>query len=114
VSHRKGVSYRNEATRERYGQSARGAGNRLEFRGFETRDRQAPAVTRPGPAETTSQQASGATRQGIDRSRERSAFGGIEGGSDVQRQSDRGRQSRQSTSSRGTGGVSRGNVGRSR
>ena len=130
VSHRKGVSYRNEATRERYGQSARGAENRRDFRGFgqETRDRQPPAVTRPSPAEKTSRQASGATRQGlvprretsgsdrqsIDRSRDRSAFGGMERGSDVQKQSDRGRQSRQSTSPRGTGGASRGNVGRPR
>jgi len=132
MSHRKGVSYRNEATRERYGQSARGAETRRDFRGFgqETRYQQAPVATRQGPAETRGLKASGAapkglaetkglrapvaTRQSPDLSKDRSAFGGMTRGSDVRMQSNRGLQSRQSMSSKGTGSVTRGNVGRPR
>jgi len=133
VSHRKGVTYRNEATRERYGQLARGAENRRDFRGFgqETRGRQAtiaPIAPRQDLAKTKGPQAPVATRQGLeqrkgaggldrqslDRSRDRSAFGGMERGSDVRRQSDRGLQSRQSMPSRGTGTVNPNNVGRPR
>jgi len=65
--HRKGVSYRNEATRERYGQSLKGAQNRREFRGF-TQEKgypQASGVSRETPPETKSQQASKVTRQGL-------------------------------------------------
>ena len=100
VNHRKGVSYRNESTRERYGQSARGAETRRDFRGFgqETRGSQAP----------------GATRQSSDLSKDRSAFGGMTRGSDARIQSNRGLQSRQSMSSKGGGGAGKGNVGRSR
>jgi hypothetical protein len=100
VSHRRGVSYRNEVTRERYGQSLRGAENRLDFRGFgqETRHQQAPVAPRQSP----------------DLSKNRSAFGGLTRGSDVRIQSNRGLQSRQSMSSKGTGGVSKGNLGRPR
>ncbi len=66
VSHRKGVSYRNETTRQRYGQLARGVETRRDFRGFgqETKSQQAPVATRQGPVETKSQQAPVATRQG--------------------------------------------------
>jgi hypothetical protein len=132
MSHRKGVSYRNEATRERYGQSARGAETRRDFRGFgqETRYQQAPVATRQGPAgtqglktsgvtpkgpaETKGQQALVPTRQSLDLSKNKSAFAGVERGSNVRMQSNRGLQSRQSMSSKGTGGVSKGNVGRPR
>ncbi len=100
VSHRKGVSYRNEATRERYGQSGRGAETRRNFRGF--------------GQETIFQQAPVATRQSPDLSKDRSAFGGMTRGSDVRMQSNRGLQSRQSMSSKGTGSVNRGNVDRPR
>jgi hypothetical protein len=145
ASHRKGVTYRNEATRERYGQSVKGAENRRDFRGFgqetkyqqasvttrkgpaETKGqqasvptRQSPAatqglkasgVTPKGPAETKGQQASVPTRQSLDLSKNKSAFAGVERGSDVRIQSNRGLQSRQSMSSKGTGSVSQGNVG---
>ena len=116
VSHRKGVTYRNEATRERYGQSARGAESRRDFRGFgqETRGQKAPVATRQAPAETRGQKAPVTTRQAPDLSKDRSAFGGVGPGSDARIQSNRGFQSRQSMSSRGTGGVSKGNVGRPR
>ena len=100
ASHRKGVSYRNEATRERYGQSVRGAETRRDFRGFGQK--------------TIPQQAPVATRQGPDLSKDRSAFGGMTRGSDVRMQSNRGLQSRQSMSSKGGGGAGKGNVGRPR
>ena len=111
ATHRKGVSYRNEATRERYGQSAAGAEKRREFRGFETRVQEAPVAPRSGIPQTRSRQAPAATQQGVDRSRDRSAFGSMDHGNTVQKQSDRGRQSRESSPSRGTGTVNRGNVG---
>jgi hypothetical protein len=132
VSHRKGVTYRNEATRERYGQSSRGAESRRDFRGFgqetrgqqapvatrqapaETRGQRAPVATRQAPAETRGQRAPVTTRQAPDLSKDRSAFGGVGPGSDARIQSNRGSQSRQSMSSRGTGGASKGNVGRPR
>jgi hypothetical protein len=148
ASHRKGVSYRNEATRERYGQSVKGAETRRDFRGFgqetkvlqapvvtskglaETKGQQASVVTRQspaaaqglkasgvtpkGPAETKGQQALVPTRQSLDLSKNKSAFGGMTRGSDVRMQSNRGLQSRQSMSSKGTGSVSHGNVGRPR
>jgi hypothetical protein len=145
ASHRKGVTYRNEATRERYGQSVKGAETRRDFRGFgqetryqqasvptrqspvgtkgqqapvatrqglpETKSQQAPVATRQGPVGTKAQQAPVATRQGPDLSKDRSALGGMGRGSDVRMQSNRGLQSRQSMSSKGTGGGSKGNVG---
>jgi hypothetical protein len=66
VSHRKGVSYRNETTRQRYGQVVRGAENRRDFRGFgqETKSQRAPVTTRPGPVETKAQPAPVTTRPG--------------------------------------------------
>jgi hypothetical protein len=73
---------------------------RRDFRGFgqETRYQRAPVTTRQSP----------------DLSRDRSAFGGITRRSDVRMQSNRGLQSRRSMSSKGTGSVSKGNVGRPR
>jgi len=130
-SHRRGISYRNEANQERYGQMNRAAvDSRRDFRGFETkggqasgaiqpgvgqtRDRTTMVNTRPGLTETRSWQAPVVSQQGIDRSRDRSAFGGMERGEDVQRQSERGRQSRQSMPSRGGTTAAPGNVGRRR
>ena len=130
VSHRKGVSYRNEATRERYGQTVKGAETRRDFRGFgqETRYQQAPVatpqspatkqglkvsgVTPRGPVEVKGREASVSIQQSPDLSRNRSTFVGMDRGSEVRIQSNRGLQSRQSMSSRGTGSVSQGNVGR--
>jgi len=132
VSHRKGVSYRNEATREHYSQPVKGAETRRDFRGFrqDTRNQQAPILTRQSPAATQGLRVSGVTprspvemkgpgasvhvQQSPDLSSNRSAFVGVERGSNVQAQSNRGLQSRQSMSSKGTGSVSQGNVGRRR
>ena len=77
VSHRKGVSYRNETTRERYGQSARGAETRRDFRGFgqETKSQQAPVATRQGPVGTKAQQDPVTTRQGLPETKGRQVSG---------------------------------------
>ena len=178
VQHRKGVPFRNEATREHYGQSLKGAENRRDFRGFgqEAGFQQAPGVTSKSLPVTKSQQASKVTQQTlpetktqpssgvslkslpetkgpqalgvaskslpetksqkvqgttpkvsggriatgsvdpqrIDRSSAKTAFGSTERGSDVLKESLRGRQSLQGMSSKGTGSVGRGNVGRGR
>ena len=110
-SHRKGVSYKNEATRDRYGQSVKGVEIRRDFRGFETKAQQSPGVPRSGITQTRNRQTPAVSQQGLDRSRDRSAFGSMDHGTTVQRQSDRGRQSRQSAPSSGTGSVNRGNIG---
>jgi hypothetical protein len=144
--HRKGVPYRSETTRERYGQSLRGVENRRDFRGFGqvtglpqasgvtskslpvTKSQQASKVTRQTLPETKSQKTSGTTpkvsgghiatggldAQRLDRSSNRTAFGSTDRGSDVRKESDRGRQSLQDMSSKGKGSVGRGNVGRGR
>jgi hypothetical protein len=128
VSHRKGVSYRNETTRQRYGQVVRGAENRRDFRGYgqgtksqpapltarggppETKSQPAPLTARGGPPETKAPRAPVTTHPGPDLSKDKSAFGSVGRGSDAQIQSNRGLQSRQSMSSKGTGGVSKSNV----
>ncbi len=72
----------------------------------------APVATRQAPAETRGQRAPVATRQAPDLSKNKSAFGGVGRGSDAQKQSNRGFQSRQSMSPKGAGGAGQGNVGR--
>jgi hypothetical protein len=146
VKHRKGVTYRNEATRKRYGQLTTGAEKRRDFRGFEqeTKYQQPSATPRQNFGKTKRGQASVTTRQDVpktkggqvpatpykgveqpkgaggldqksfDLSKNKSAFGGVGRGSDARMQSNRGFQSRQSMSSKGTSGVSKGGVGRSR
>ena len=122
ASHRKGVSYRNETTRERYVQPARGTETRRDFRGFEqqTRYPEPPVTARQDLAKARGGQApvtkgfGGSGQRGADLSKNKSAFGGVGQGSEVRMQSNRGFQSRQSMSSKGTGGASKGNVGRPR
>jgi len=116
VTHRKGVTYRDEATRQRYGQSLKGVETRRAFRGFEqeTRSQRAPAVTRQIPAETRIRQVPASPRQAPDLSKNKSAFGDIGRGNDARVESSRGFQSRQSMSSKGAGGASKGSVGRPR
>jgi hypothetical protein len=71
VNHRKGVTYRNEATRERYGQLTRGAERRRDFRGFEQRTKyqQPSATTRRGPDVTKRGQTSVMTRQDVPKTK---------------------------------------------
>lgn len=93
-----------------------GVESRRDFRGFgqETRYQRTPVVTQQAPAEIKGRQAPAATRQAPDLSKNRNAFAGTYRGSDARIQSNRGLQSRQSVPSKGTGGVSKGNVGRPR
>ena len=111
ASHRKGVSYRNEETRQRYGQLLKGAETRRDFRGFEqeTKYQQAPVTTRQSFEQRRG--TGGEDQKSLDLSKNKSAFGGVGQGGDARMQSNRGFQSRQSMPSKGTGGVSRGNVG---
>lgn len=71
VSHRKGVSYRSEATRERFGQFAKGAEKRREFRGFgqETKYQRAAAIPRRTPDVPKSGQPSLTTRPEIPKTK---------------------------------------------
>ena len=109
-NHRKGVSYRNEATREHYGRLQTGVETRRDFRGFEPGAPQVPVAPRPPAPQFRNRQTPAVTPQSLDRSRDRSAFGGMDRGSAVQRQSDRGRQSRQNVPSKGTSAASHGTV----
>ncbi len=67
VSRRKGVSYRSEATRERFGQVAKGADKRRDFRGFgqETKPLPVPATTRQDVPKTKSGPGSAVARQDV-------------------------------------------------
>jgi len=143
VKHRKGVSYRTEVSRERFGQWSKGAETRRDFRGFgqQTKTPGTSLVNRQGSPETKSLRGpvtppqrladtkgpkgpvaaplgppqdkgtTGLYPRSPDFSKSKSAFGGMERGSDARRESDRGSQSIQSMSSRGTGGGRQGNVG---
>jgi len=104
VSRRKSVSYSNEVTREHYGPSVRGAENRRNFRGFQSRTQQAPAAPMLGVSQTRSRQAPAVVQQGLNRDKRRSALrSSPDHGSTVQKQSDRGRQSPQNTPQKGAG-----------
>ena len=135
--HRKGVSYKDQGSRDKYGQSRPGAENRKDFRGQspDTRDRQgagtrdaagrdAAGRDRPSTADRGGRDmASGRDAPGRDaggrggdtmQSRQSNAFDGMDqGGKDAKMSSDRGSSSRQSmsSSSRGGGGGSRGGGG---
>lgn len=117
--------WRNQQNRGTAGSYRQGVETRRDFRGFgqetrgkqapaETRGKQPPATTRQAPAEKRDKQAPVATRQAPDLSKNKSAFGGVGRGSDTRKQSNRGVQSRQSMSSKGAGGGSKGDRGRPR
>jgi hypothetical protein len=122
VTHRRGVLYRNEADRVRFGQSSKGSvDNRRVFRGFSTGPSTSGAshgtfnITpqNKGPSTTkvpqgmlqTGPQGKGTSSVGQGRptgSANRTIFGGsMDRGSDVRRQSARGFQSRGSVTPRG-------------
>jgi hypothetical protein len=122
--HRKGVSYKDQGSRDKYGQSRPGAENRKDFRGQspDARDRQgggrdAAGRDRPSTADRGGRDmASSRDTPGRDaggrggdsaQSRQSNAFDGMDrGGKDAKMSSDRGSSSRQSmsSSSRGSGG----------
>lgn len=109
--HRKGVSYRDQNTRQQYGQSRPGAENRQGYRG------QTPSTAdRPGPDRGGRDMAStrdmpgrdggGRGGQAMQQPSRSNAFDGMDrGGGDARMNSDRGSSSRQNMSaSRGGGG----------
>jgi hypothetical protein len=130
ASHRKGVSYRDSVSREKYSKGVGGADARRDYRGREggagdragasdrgrTGDRGgATAADRARPADRGG---TGAANRGGSRD---NAFQGVGGGSAAQRDFDRGRASNQSMAShrgsasagsRSSGGFSRGGGGR--
>jgi Protein of unknown function (DUF3300) len=127
ASHRKGVSYRDSASREKYGKGVGGAEGRNDFRGREggagnragtgdrggQGDRGGPSVAdRGGPGTGDRSRPSTADRGGPgaggNASRD-NAFQGVGGGSASQRDFDRGRASNQSmATNRGGAGASAG------
>jgi len=137
ASHRKGVSYRDNASRERYSKGVGGAEGRRDYRGREgaagqrpAGDRasasQRPAGDRAGASQRPAGERRGASdrqragtsdrRAGADRGGGRdNAFSGVGGGSASQRDFDRGRASNQSMSgNRGSAGASSRSSGASR
>ena len=124
--HRKGVSYKDQGSRDKYGQSRPGAENRKDFRGQspDTRDRagtrdaagrDSAGRDRPSTADRGGRDmASGRDAPGRDaggrggdtmQSRQSNAFDGMDkGGRDARATSDRGSSSRQSMSSSSRGG----------
>ena len=130
--HRKGVSYKDQGSRDKYGQSRPGAENRKDFRGQspDTRDRQgggrdAAGRDRPSTADrggrdmassrdTPGRDAGGRGGDSVQ-SRQSNAFDGMDrGGKDAKMSSDRGSSSRQSMSSSSRGGGGGGGGGGSR
>jgi hypothetical protein len=120
--HRKGVPYRSQDLRERYGQAQKGdqaRGN--DFRGFDQsrRDSQGQGATRQDLSQNRGaggldRQRPGESRdfirpdgQGLQGRGSSNAFQGIGRGDDTQRFSDRGRSSRQSAGGGGGGGRGR-------
>jgi hypothetical protein len=135
ASHRKGVSYRDSASRERYSKGVGGAEGRRDYRGRESGAGQRPAGDRAGAGQRPAgDRASASQRPAGDRASagqrpagtsdrmanvERgggrdNAFSGVGGGSASQRDFDRGRASNQSMSNRSSGASSRSSSGMSR
>jgi hypothetical protein len=144
ASHRKGVSYRDSASRERYSKGVGGAEGRRDYRGRESGAGQRPAGDRAGAGQRPAGDRAGAGQRpagdragagqrpagtsdrmaSVDRGGGRdNAFSGVGGGSATQRDFDRGRASNQSmsshrgsagASSRSSSGMSRGGGGASR
>jgi hypothetical protein len=110
ASHRKGASYRDQGTAQKYnrGTSPEAGKAREAYRGRAEQGRQ--DISRGGGDRASSRPAD---RGGFEQGGRESAFGGGQRGSDVRQQSDRGRSSRESMGSRGGGGFSgRGGGGR--
>jgi len=129
ASHRKGVSYRDSASRERYNKGVGGADGRRDYRGREGSVSQRPAGDRAGAGQRPSGDRGGASQRpsgdrGAAGDRQRpgasnrmasaergggrdNAFQGVGGGNASQRDFDRGRASNQSMASQ-RGGASAG------
>lgn len=122
VDHRRGVAYRDPATRQQFGQNRPGAAQRDQFRGQVQRPAQGPAagaggVQRPGagagggnaprPAQRPAQRPGGGVGAG-QRPGGGGALGGVNRGGAVNRESQRGRAQQQRS---GGGGAQRGGGG---
>jgi hypothetical protein len=120
ASHRGGVSYRDNASRDKYAKNVPGADGRRDYRGRDSgpsvadrgpSDRGGPGdrggvSDRGGPGVSDRAGPSAADRSGGGRD---NAFQGVGGGASSQRDVDRGRASNQSlSSSRGSGGAGAG------
>ncbi|OPY07071.1 MAG: hypothetical protein A4E66_02106 [Syntrophus sp. PtaB.Bin001] len=132
--HRKGVAYRDQKTRQQYGQSRPGVENRKDFRGRtpdtkggaaagrkdlsarDTAGRQRPATTDRAGTKMSGRDAGERGAQARQQPSRSNAFEGMDrGGRDARMSSDRGSSSRQSMSASrgGGGGFSGGGGGRS-
>ncbi len=116
--HRKGVAYRDQATRDRFGQSRPGADQRQQFRGqIQQTPRQGAnlggqAGQRPGAGQRPAQQPGQRPAQ-RPAQRQGNGLGGVNRGQQINRESQRGRaqQNRAASNPRGGGGGSRGGGG---
>jgi hypothetical protein len=117
VDHRKGVAYRDNATRDRFGQSRPGVDHRQQFRGQLEQPRPgAGAGGRPGRGPATGgpgqRPGAGSAQRPTQRPAQRPGDGGLGGvnrGGQVNRESQRGRaqQNRAGSHNRGGGGGGR-------
>jgi hypothetical protein len=114
-SHRKGVSYRDQGTRDKYGKDVPGRDGRKDFRGRDggpgdragAGDRGGPSVAdRGGPG--TGDRGGAGDRGGPGAGGRDNAFQGVGSGSASQRDADRGRASNQSMANRGGASASAG------
>ena len=105
ADHRKGTPYRDQATAQKFnrGTPSDAAKSREAFRGREDQGRQ--DLSRGSGDRGSFDRGDRASQPSVsDRGGRESAFGGSQRGSEVRQQSDRGRSSRESMSSRGFGG----------
>jgi hypothetical protein len=113
ASHRKGASYRDQATAQKYnrGSSSAAAKSREDFRGRADQGRQ--DLSRGGGDRGSFDRGGRGGQPSVsDRGGRESAFGGSQrGGSEARQQSNRGQQSRESMSSRGGSGSRGGSSG---
>jgi len=113
ASHRKGASYRDQGTAQKFGRgsSSEAAKSREAFRGRSEQGRQ--DLSRGGGDRGSFDRGGRGGESVSQRGGRDSAFGGSQRGSEARQQSSRGSSSRASSSSGGGGGGSRGGGGRS-
>ena len=101
ANHRRGVSYRSEPIRERYAPSRGSVDSRRVFRGFDQAGKTSTKVSSGPPTIQQPKGSGGSDRKMLEGSKDKTVFGGMDRGSDVKKQSERGAQSRGSTTTRG-------------
>jgi len=112
-SHRKGVAYRDQRSKQKFGQSRPGAADRQQFRGREAARQ--PGQSGPGGAQVGDRSRAQAGDRGGARPtaqrQQRGAFEGMQSGSRTRAESARGQSSRSAAASRGGGGARAGGGG---